>query len=197
MTLKQIAFAALVATSALATTAQAVTIKGTGSVALLGVTGNPPGLIDLGTVFNFAATLWSSGTGDLAGIAVATPLTTSPITATANSVVSFSSAFGNFSGAVVSSQFDAPSPLNRVVSVTALGDFTPAGVLDTFEKGAMSLTFSATQTLLATGGPAAISASYTIASPPAVSQVPEPGALTLVGLGLAGLALTRRKAVKA
>ena len=197
MTLKQIAIAALLATSALATTAQAVTINGTGSVGLLGVTGIPPGFINLGTVFNFAASLWSSGTGDLAGISVATPLTTSSIAATSGSAVTFGSAFGSFAGTVTSTQFDAPTALNRVVSVTALGNFTPAGVLNSFDPGAMSLTFSATQTLLATGGPAAISASYTIASPPAISQVPEPGALALVGLGLAGLAMTRRRAVKA
>ena len=148
MNMKQIAFAALVAAGTLAGTVQAAPVQGTGSVGLIGVSGAPVGSINLGTTFTFAISLWSGGTDNLNGIPVGTALATGSITATAGSAVTFSSAFGDFSGNVLLAGSSGPVT-NRVVDLYALGTFTPMGVLSAYDAGPMSLTFSATQT----GGP--------------------------------------------
>lgn len=172
---------------------QASPIVGTGSVSVLGVTGAPPGLIGLGTTFTFTLSFWSGGTNELSiedEFPLGSPLLTQTITATLGTPVSFTAPWGTFEGTVTQASATGPAS-NRVVDVYALGLFTPdVGPPDLtgFDPGPMSLTFSATQT----GGPgAAISASYTIASPPA--NVPEPLTMSLLGLGLVGSAVAVRR----
>ncbi len=179
-----------VASLVFASAAHALPINGTGSVALLGVSAAPATLIDANTTFSFTSSVWAGGANDLGGIAIGTPLLTSPLTATVGAASSFTASWGTFAGQVTSVQVQGSND-NRTVSFYVLGDFTPLTGppdLSMFTKGAMSLTFSATQTGGATGS---ISASYTIASPPA--PVPEPGALSLVGLALAGAAVASRR----
>lgn len=182
---------ATVASMVIGVSAQATTITATGSVGIIGVSTLPAATsIGLGTTFSFTFSLFSGGTGDLAVVPVGSSLVTQSITATVGSVVTFDAPWGDFSGTVTVASAGGPST-NRVVDVFVLGTFTPdvgPPDLSGFDAGPMSLTFSATQTGGATG---AVSASYTIASPPV--DVPAPMSLALFGMGLAGLGVAVRK----
>jgi hypothetical protein len=165
----------------------AAPINGTGAIAIVGVTSSTPS-IGIGTTFtNTLFSALGSATGNLAPFA-GTLLTTHPITASFASAISFTAPWGAFAGSVTA--VSASGPINnRVVSLEALGVFTPAGGLAAFTAGPMSFTFSATQT---GGAGKAVSASYTISSPPK-GKVAEPATLALLGAGLLGLAAVRRR----
>ncbi|MBK1658278.1 PEP-CTERM sorting domain-containing protein [Paracraurococcus ruber] len=196
MKISQIAAAGALAVT-LGTTAQAspIPITGTAAIAVVGVSVNTS-LIDVGTTFtNTLFSVVGGATGDFIP-AISALLTLNPVTATVNSAVSFTGSFGSFVGLVDSTSLSAQStPTSRTVTVYALGNFTPAGVLGNYLGNAMSATFSFTQT---GGGSTSVSGSFSAAAPPAPPPpvpVPEPMSLALFGLGLAGFGLmARRKA---
>jgi hypothetical protein len=188
--LRSLLTGSVAAVAMMASAASAATIDGTAAVSIVGISADAA-TIGLNTSFtNTITSVIGSGTGDLAPAAGVTVVLGGPITATLGSIVSFTSAVGNFTGTVASRS--ASGPVNsRVVDVYALGTFTPLGALAAFDPGAMSLTFSFTQT----GGPgAAVSGSFSMASPPVPPRdVSEPATLALLGAGLLGLAAVRRR----
>ena len=134
-----------------------------------------------------------SQSGNFVGnVAPGTPLTESPIIATAGSAYSFTSSVGSFSGLVTGTPILlTQNALSRTLSLFVLGIFTPAGTLSGFTAGSLTETFSFTETDT-TSGFASFSFSATLAS--VGNPTPEPWAVTLFGVGLLGLALARRRA---
>lgn len=189
------ALAASLAAGAAGAAPVSTTLNGTAAAAITGIKSSTPS-IGLGTIFtNTLFTAIGSATDDMdvAGVAGAM-LTLSPVTATVGSAVNFTSGIGNFAGSVNLASATG-SVTNRTVDLYVLGTFTPAGALGTYAPGAMSLTFSFTQT---GGAGKAVSGSFSLASPPAAApiSVPEPMSMALFGMGLAGLgvAASRKKA---
>lgn len=181
--------AATVAVAAPSVASAATTIKGTLPVALANVTSSTA-VIGSGTTFSYGGGfVFGLGTTDFGGVSFLTPVNVSAVTATVGSAVNFTSAFGSFTGTVKTVGASNAS-LSSVVSLYALGAFTPTGSLSAFATGPASLTFSFNQT---GGANAAVQGGFTLASPPA--GVPEPATwgMMIAGAAMAGAAVRRRR----
>lgn len=182
-------FTAAVFSLGVAAAAQAAPIVGTFSGAASVVT--PGTLINVGSVVSMGAAIATSGSGDLAGVAFGTPITmlSTPFTIANGQLFTFDlNGFGAFSGITFGTSLASGSTLfNRSVDFNALGTFTP--VFGGFTPGPASITGSFTQT---GGSTATVSFSFSFASPPAVTT-PEPAALALLGMGVLGFGIARRR----
>lgn len=181
LTLLAAATVAVVAPAA----ASAATIIGGFSAGLVNVQSSTSAIAAGSTLTNGGSVVLGSS-GDLSTLGLFTVFTTSSITATSGSAVSFSSIFGSFSGTVAS----VATGLNYVTIYT-LGDFTPSGALSGYDAGKASITFTFNQ---AGGAGSDISGSFSFASPP--SGIPEPATwgMMIAGAGMAGAAVRRRRA---
>lgn len=189
-----LALLAATAIVAPATASAATIIDGTLGAAIVGVlTNDNTKPIGAGTTFTNIFT-FVSGTGkqfSVVPVGITSPITLSAVTATKNTAVNFSSSFGSFLGTINTVDVQSATG-SAAVKLTSLGTFTPLGALSGYVGGPASLTFTFNQT---GGAGATVSGSFTLASPPVASAVPEPGVWVMMisGAGLVGAAARRRR----
>lgn len=186
LALTLLASAALVAPSV---ASAATLINGTLSAAMIGVTSSTPVIGD-NTTFGALLTLVSGRSGDYTPVSVSTNITLSSVTATAGSTVTFTSAFGDFSG-IIDSVENGTSGSIRSLTLLSSGVFTPAGALSAYMATPATITFSYLQT---GGWNGAVSGGFSLSSPPA-SAIPEPASwgMLIGGAAIAGAAARRRR----
>lgn len=163
--------------------AKATSLNGSLSLAGFGMTENGP---TVGTSTTFTASFYAtsgSGLGDFAPI----PLFTSfgPATLDLASFPSFALSNALYGSLAVASG-SVVHHTSNFLDVLLLGTFTPGPGLPGFDPTLVSLRISINQS----GD--SIAAAATLNSPP----VPEPGTLLLLGSGLVGLVVSRRRLVK-
>lgn len=189
LALTLLASAALLAPSG---ASAATFINGTISGAMIGVTSSTP-QIAAGSTFSSALTLLSGKTGGYSPLTLSTLITLPSFTASTGSAVSFTSAFGSYSG-TVSSVSDTVAGSIRTLLVFGTGTFTPTGTLAGYDPTAASVTFN----LLQTGGwGGSVTGGFQLSSP-AASAIPEAATwgMMIAGAAMSGAALRRRRRVK-